>query len=109
MPKRKRRCQESSRKLDRDMEGRKTSSLYVMRLKELREGLGISQSKLSVMSGVNVHHISKIECGRRLPNLETCLRLCHAMDVGLSDLVHFVKEEADALLSQLRSLDGGTS
>ncbi len=65
----------------------RSSSLYRVRLRELRDSRGMSQTELSFSSGVNVHHISKIECGRRLPTVETCLRLCRALGSSLDDLI----------------------
>ncbi len=59
------------------------------RLKMIRENTGISQLRLSKLTGVMREQISRIENGQINPTLETIYKLSTALEVPLSDLFDF--------------------
>ena len=59
------------------------------RLKTIRENTGISQLKLSELTGVMRDQISRIENGQINPTLETVYKLSVALEIPLSDLFDF--------------------
>jgi mRNA interferase RelE/StbE len=52
-----------------------------------REFRGLTQSALSVVSGVNRVQIADIEAGRRSGSVETFRKLAHALNLSIDDLV----------------------
>ena len=72
-----------------------TDAALAARLGDLRRSAGLSQQKLSNLSGVNLNTIQKLESGvNRLlgARLEIVLRLALALDITVEDLVT-VKED----------------
>lgn len=61
----------------------------------LRKQRGFSHNVLAVKAGVTRSAISHIESGKRKPSLLLSLRLAHALEVELSDLIR----EAEKLIS----------
>ena len=57
------------------------------RLQEWRKKRGLSLRKLGELSGVHYVSLVKLEAGRLDPQLSTLLKLCHALEVTLSQLV----------------------
>jgi transcriptional regulator with XRE-family HTH domain len=54
---------------------------FAGRLKELREGAGLTRDELAERAGLSKFGISDLEQGRRLPGWETVLLLCQALGV----------------------------
>ncbi len=50
----------------------------------------MTQEALSKKSGINHMHISHIECGRRLPNLQNFKRLVQALGTTADNLLHYL-------------------
>ncbi len=50
-------------------------------IRSLRQGRGWTQDDLAAEMGVDAAFISRIERGRKVPSLETILRLADALDV----------------------------
>jgi|JI10StandDraft_1071094.scaffolds.fasta_scaffold737758_2 transcriptional regulator with XRE-family HTH domain len=48
---------------------------------EQREEKGITQEQLSVLSGINQAHISRIESGKSKPTMPTVFRICKALEI----------------------------
>lgn len=61
-------------------------STFGDRVKSIREFQGMSQSKLSELTGIVREQISRIEHGQINPTLETIARLSNAFDISLSEL-----------------------
>lgn len=57
------------------------------RLRALRRQRGITLAELAVTTGISESTLSRLESGRRRPNLELLLPLTRAYDVPLDDLV----------------------
>lgn len=58
-----------------------------IKLAELRKSRGLSQERLSVLSGVHRVTIARLETGKQIPKLPTMTRLAKALEVGIDDLV----------------------
>jgi len=56
--------------------------LFIKRLKEARHGKGITQEKLSELSGINPTLISKYEQGITLPGIDNLQRLVVALEIS---------------------------
>ena len=56
-------------------------------LRRLREESGFSQLRLGLESGVSLHYISDLECGRRNPSFLVLFRIAKALGVGIGELV----------------------
>lgn len=59
------------------------------RLKYTRENAGLSQAKLSELTGIGREQISRIENGQINSTLETIHKLCLALGISLSSLLNF--------------------
>lgn len=68
--------------------------MFGNRLKNTRENIGISQVKLSELTGVVREQISRIENGQINPTLETVYRLSKALEIPLSELFDFSVDDS---------------
>lgn len=57
------------------------------RVRALRTGLGLTQEELCERAGVSIDAVTRIESGRRTPNLATIERLAAGLGVSPSDLL----------------------
>jgi transcriptional regulator with XRE-family HTH domain len=57
------------------------------RLREARERLGLTQEEVAQRSGVHATEVSRIEAGKRDPQISTLRRLAKAVDVKLGQLL----------------------
>jgi transcriptional regulator with XRE-family HTH domain len=64
------------------------------RLREVREGRGLSQKDLSASSGVHFNTVSGVEGKRQKPHPSTLQKLAGALDVEVEDLTGAPKGEA---------------
>lgn len=60
-----------------------------MKLRKLRIYQGLTQNKLSHVSGVSLKTITNMERGTHAPKLETMLKISKALDVKLADIDEF--------------------
>jgi len=60
---------------------------YGIRIKEIRERVGMTQVELSKKSGISQEHISRIENGKFTPNVKTADRIAEALGVTLMDIL----------------------
>ena len=60
--------------------------MYNEKMKELRQGLGLSQAELAKRIGVSRQTINMIENGGYNPTIELCIRICRELGVTLNDL-----------------------
>lgn len=66
----------------------KQLSTIAKNIKKYRDKLGISQDKLSKLTGINLHTITKIEFGATSdPRIETLKKIADALKVGVNDLI----------------------
>lgn len=54
---------------------------------ERRKKLGLSHEKLAALAGIHRTAVSHIENRRRNPTLLICLKLAHALDCRLSEIL----------------------
>ena len=59
------------------------------RLRYLRRDRDITQEKLSELTDISVHFISRLETGQSSPSLETIVKLARALDVEVAELFKF--------------------
>lgn len=81
-----------------------------LRIRTLREALGLTQEKLAYESGLRSKgHLSGIEKGLVLPTLPTLVLLAERLGVELLDLFTFPEEQPrHELVDQTRRLTPGT-
>ena len=61
-----------------------------IKLKELREKSGMTQTKLAELSGVKQGIISMIESGdTKSPRLDTMMAIAHVLNCKIDDLISF--------------------
>jgi transcriptional regulator with XRE-family HTH domain len=56
-------------------------------LRQTRKQLGLTQEEVSQRSGVQAGEVSRIESGKRDPQVSTVERLAKALDVSAADLL----------------------
>lgn len=76
------------------------------RLREMRKSRKLSQKRLSELSGINVHHISAVESGRKGIGAEALVRYIYALGYRLADLEQpeAPDREWNELLATIRQL-----
>lgn len=55
-----------------------------------RRDKGFSQEKLEELSGITQPYISALEAGKRNPTITVLVRLAHALEVSVGDLIEGV-------------------
>lgn len=68
-----------------------------LRLKEVRERIGMSQYRLAKVSGISQSTISDIENGKMSPSVDTMYRLCSALGVTLSEFFSDEQPSSDRI------------
>jgi transcriptional regulator with XRE-family HTH domain len=63
------------------------------RLRDERRSAGISQMELSFKAGLSQNQVNCIETGKRIPNLYTILKVCHALNINPSVLFNAGDQE----------------
>ncbi len=58
-------------------------------IREIREERGLSQEKLSKISGVSSSHIGYLENGEREPTISVLCKLAKALNVDIKDLFKY--------------------
>lgn len=58
-------------------------------IREIREKQGLSQERLSKLSGVSSSHIGYIENGEREPTISVMCRIAKALNVDIKDLFEY--------------------
>lgn len=59
------------------------------RIKQLRNGLGISQEELGFRSGVHRTYIASLEVGKRNISIATLEKIVNALEVSFSEFFNF--------------------
>ncbi len=75
------------------------------RIKEIREKIGLKQTQLAELTGIDPKHVSKIECGRCFPSFDLMDRIARALNVEpviLLDNEHF--KNKDEIISEIVDL-----
>lgn len=58
----------------------------------IRKEKGLSHDKVAALTGLSRSGISMIESGQRTPTIVTCLKICDALEVSLSDLLKSISK-----------------
>ena len=61
-------------------------------IKEIRNEKGISQNKLSKLTGFNRGYLYKLESDLISPSLETLEKIAKALDIQVSEIVKWVEQ-----------------
>jgi transcriptional regulator with XRE-family HTH domain len=64
-------------------------------LRELRQGVGLSQERLALIAGVDRTFVGKLETTKHQPSLAVCFSLAYAVGVSPSELVALVEGELE--------------
>ena len=67
----------------------------------VRTKQGLTQSELSVRSGISRQHISRIECQGDIPTIETLHRIAEGANLTLKDVASIYEEKYNALKQKL--------
>ena len=67
----------------------------VIKVRERREALGLSQAELARMAGVGQHTISDIETGRHIPRVDVAILIARALLLPVEELF-LVAEDGSA-------------
>jgi transcriptional regulator with XRE-family HTH domain len=59
----------------------------MLRLKEILEKRGVTQSELSKMIGISTVSLSRWATGKSQPSLDTIVKICQILDVKIDELV----------------------
>ena len=71
----------------KDKQIEKTIDLFADKLMELRLEKGLSHEKLGKKAGLHWTTIGVIERKKRIPSLLTCMKIAHALDYRLADIL----------------------
>ena len=61
-----------------------------LRIKKTREAKGLTQEELAALVDLSPTHISVIECGQKIPKLDTFVAIANALDVSADSLLRDV-------------------
>lgn len=64
---------------------------FAENLVRLRKAAGLSQHDLAVRSTLHRTHIGLLEHGKRMPRLDTVVKLAEALEVSTNDLVEGIE------------------
>lgn len=64
------------------------------RIKSIRQSKGITQEGLAEMAGLSPNHVSVIERGVKVPQLDSFVAICNALGVSADALLIDVVDEA---------------
>ena len=78
------------------------SKEVVRLLEKERKRKGYSKYRLAQLSGVSPQMLGYLERGLRQPSLETLLRLCGALEISLSKLIHAAEPHVRKSRNSLR-------
>ena len=67
-----------------------TIKLVQINIKKYRKQRGITQLKLSIMTGISKDYITAIECGKRTPSIKTLDLISKALKI---EVYKFLKDE----------------
>ena len=62
---------------------------FAKKLKEIREGKGLSKGQLSSLAGCDMSYIGKIERCEKFPNLKMIAKFIIALEINAKDLFDF--------------------
>ena len=67
------------------------------RIRNLRKARGMSQSQFAAMCGIEQGQLCNYECGRIMPTIPLCERICRAVGINLLDFLREDDEEKSGI------------
>lgn len=64
-------------------------------ISSLRVGKGLTQEKLSGLSGISRSHLAALEKGEKVVKLDTMWRIADALEISPTELIRRIEEEMD--------------
>lgn len=81
------------------------TNVFAERIKKLRHQRNLTQEELAELANLSVVYISNVECGKRVPSLDTMLTLCEALYCTPDELLDgFYPDKQKPTPTQIRSL-----
>ena len=74
-----------------------------IRLREAREGLGLSQEAVAARARLNTSYLSQIERGKKAPSLDVLVRIAAAVNLSLGEL--FADDEGAVPALEMREVE----
>jgi len=71
-------------------------SYEARKIKELREGRGLNQKELGLLSGVKQGNLSRIESGKQAPSPKTIRKIAKALGASLTDFAEPIERDAES-------------
>lgn len=72
------------------------------RIRNLRKARGMSQSQFASMCGIEQGQLCNYECGRIMPTIPLCERICRAVGINLLDFLREDDEEKSGIPTEER-------
>ena len=63
-------------------------------VRDIRQNKHISQEQLAELSGLHRTYISDVELGKRNISFENMIKIAHALDTSLADIIKEVEKDA---------------
>ena len=79
-----------------------------LRIRALREGMGLSLRDLATRSGVSAQMLSQVERGETSPTLAIAARIARGLELSLSQLVRLDEGEGVSVVRRQARASGGT-
>lgn len=70
-----------------------------MRIQEARKARGLTQAELSQIVDITPKYLSNIECGAKVPRLETFIAIANALEVDANTLLMDVLSVSSTIIS----------
>jgi transcriptional regulator with XRE-family HTH domain len=77
--------------MGRRIVGKAVAARFGQNLLEARRKAGLAQAELAQRSSLHPTYVSHMEQGRRLPRIDTVVRLAGALNVGVGELVRGIE------------------
>ena len=77
-----------------------SNKLIGKRIANARKAANLTQAKLSEKVGISEKYLSRIECGKQLPNISTVIRICDALCISADKLLSINNVDASGNIIQ---------
>ena len=79
------------------------------RIRNLRKARGMSQSQFAAMCGIEQGQLCNYECGRIMPTIPLCERICEAVGLRVIDFLSEDKAPKGPIRDSVSAADSGGS
>ena len=77
-----------------------SNKLIGKRIANARKTANLTQAKLSEKVGISEKYLSRIECGKQLPNIVTVIKICDELCISVDKLLSINKITASSNIIQ---------